>query len=508
VILDGHNDLALRVWLGQEPVHIDLDAARAAGFAGGLFALSAVGPHLVLPSGAPYSLPLDEPVPHEKAMLDVEGQLAALEGLDVTIVRRVDDFVPGRVNAVVHFEGAEAIAPDLSNLEQWYERGLRSLGIVWSRPNAFAEGVPFRFPSTPDTGGGLTAAGEDLVHACNLLGIMVDVSHLNEAGFRDVARLTQAPLVATHSNVHALCPSSRNLTDNQLDAIRDSGGVVGVNFATTFLREDGGAGTDVPLEVIVRHIDYIASRIGVEHVAFGSDFEGAAIPDELGGAAGQPRLVEALRVAGHDDASLAAITHGNWLRVLGETWRPWGRYFRLAGVDARPTLIDAVERFAAPGFAVDLGAGTGRDTAELLRRGWRVLAIDREADAIDRLLELVGAGSDRLETRVARYEESDWPACDLVNASFALPSCPPAEFPRVWSRIVDSIVPGGRFAGQLFGDRDAWARTGIVVQTRAEVEALLEPFEVERFEEFEGDARTAIGKTKQWHLFHLVARKR
>jgi membrane dipeptidase len=182
--------------------------------------------------------------------------------------------------------------------------------------------VPFRFPSSPDTGGGLTRAGRDLVSACNRLGVMVDVSHLNEAGFWDVARLTRAPIVATHSNAHALCASTRNLTDRQLDAIGESGGVVGINFATMFLREDGLPGTEVSLETIVRHLDYVASRIGVEHVAFGSDFEGAEIPDALGGVAGLPSLLDAVRSTGHDDASLELITHGNWLRVLEQTWRP------------------------------------------------------------------------------------------------------------------------------------------------------------------------------------------
>jgi membrane dipeptidase len=321
VILDGHNDLALRVWLGQDPLHIDLATAGESGFAGGFFALSAVGERFDRPETVPYEVPLDGPIPFEQALRDVEGELAALEGLDVTIVRRVEDIRPGRVNAIVHFEGAEAIAPDLSNLEEWVDRGLRSLGIVWSRPNAFGEGVPFRFPASPDTGAGLTGPGRDLVHACNLLGVMIDVSHLDEAGFWDVARLTRAPIVATHSNAHALCASTRNLTDRQLDAIGDSGGVVGINFATMFLREDGLPGTDVPLETIVRHVDYIASRIGVQHVALGSDFEGCEVPDDLGGVAGLPRLVETLRVAGHDDESLALITHRNWLRVLESTWR-------------------------------------------------------------------------------------------------------------------------------------------------------------------------------------------
>ncbi len=292
MILDGHNDLALRVWLGQEPAHIDLATAADVGFAGGFFALFPPGGRFQPPEGAPYALPPDEPIPRAKAVVDVEGQLAALQGLDVSVVRRVEEIEPGRVNAIVHLEGAEAIAPDLSDLESWYDRGLRSVGIVWSRPNAFGEGVPFRFPSSPDTGGGLTDAGRDLVHGCNLLGLMVDVSHLNEAGFWNVAELTQAPIVATHSNAHALCASSRNLTDSQIDAIGESGGVVGINFATMFLREDGLPGTDVPLELIVRHIDYVASRIGIEHVAFGSDFEGAEIPDDLGGTAGLPALVD------------------------------------------------------------------------------------------------------------------------------------------------------------------------------------------------------------------------
>jgi membrane dipeptidase len=506
VILDGHNDLALRVWQGRKKFQVDLAGAEQAGFAGGFFALGALGP-AIDPPAPPYAIPLDAPIPIEQARADVEGQFAALEGLDVTIVRHAEEIVPGRVNAIVHLEGADPIAPDLCDLDDWYRRGLRSLGIVWSRPNDFGEGVPFRFPSSPDTGPGLTGAGRDLVHACSLLGILVDLSHLNEAGFWDVAELTQAPLVATHSNVNVLCASSRNLTDRQLDAIGESGGVVGINFGVMFLNADGANDPATPLEAIVRHVDYVATRIGIDHVAFGSDFDGAEVPDALGGIAGLPGLIEALRHAGHDDESLAKITHGNWLRVLGETWRPWSRYLRLAGFDARPTLIDAAERFPEPGLAVDLGAGTGRDTLELLRRGWEVIAIDGQQEAIDRIVELAGPDAERLDARLGRFEEAAWPTCDLVNASFSLPFTPPAEFPALWQRIVDSIRPGGRFSGQLFGDRDEWARTGLVVRTRADVLELLRPFEVERFEEFEQEGQTVCGKSKQWHLFHVVARK-
>ena len=321
MIIDGHNDLVLRTWLGEPPRHVDLDAATEAGFAGGFFALYVPSPHPPDPTSIPYAVPLAEPIPTAEAAR-VAGELyETLRSLPVALATSPADFRVDLVTAIVHLEGADPLAPDLADLEEWYERGLRSVGLVWSRPNAFAEGVPFRFPSSPDTGPGLSAAGRELVQACNRLGILVDLSHLNEAGFWDVARLSEAPLVATHSNAHALCASTRNLTDAQLDAIGDSGGVVGVNFAVSFLREDGRQEPDTPLTEIVRHVEYIAERIGVDHVAFGSDFDGAVVPAELDGVAGLPRLVEALRRAGYGEDELAAVTHGNWLRVLGDTWR-------------------------------------------------------------------------------------------------------------------------------------------------------------------------------------------
>jgi membrane dipeptidase len=320
VILDGHNDLVLHRWRGEPTLHMDLEAARLAGFAGGFFALYVPSPNVPDPTEIPYAVPLADPIPHEEAVQVAEELFAALCDLPVARATSTEDFRNGRITAIVHMEGAEPIARDLANLERWYDRGLRSIGLVWSRPNQFAEGVPFRFPSSSDVGGGLTDAGRALVRACNDLGILVDLSHLNWAGFWDVARLSRTPLVATHSNAHTLCQASRNLTDEQLDAIRDSGGVVGVNFAVTFLREDGCLVPETRLTEIVRHIDYYAERMGIDHVAFGSDFDGAVVPTELDGVAGLPRLVEALRDAGYDEQGLAKITHGNWLRVLDATW--------------------------------------------------------------------------------------------------------------------------------------------------------------------------------------------
>ncbi len=226
----------------------------------------------------------------------------------------------GALAAVLHIEGAEAIDPEFETLDVLHQAGLRSLGPVWSRPNAFGHGVPFRCPSSPDTGPGLTDLGKELIHACNRLKILIDLSHLNEKGFWDVAKLSDAPLVATHSNAHALSPHSRNLTDRQLAAIRESGGMVGVNFAVSFLRSDGHQDSDTPVELIVDHVDHLIGLLGEDGVGFGSDFDGAMMPKGLGNAAGLPVLAEAMRARGYREALIEKLCFRNWLRVLERTW--------------------------------------------------------------------------------------------------------------------------------------------------------------------------------------------
>jgi membrane dipeptidase len=321
-IFDGHNDALLRagaieLMAGRPDGHLDVPRARAGGLAGGIFAV-------FTPSPAGH-----DPVEHGAAAahsLRHAGRLVELEQLGgVRLVRSAPDLDrcadDGVLGAVLHLEGAEAIDPALEALELWHAAGLRSLGLVWSRPNAFGHGVEARaFPSSPDTGPGLTPAGKALVLRCNTLGVLVDASHLNLAGFWDLARTSEAPLVATHSCAHALTPAPRNLTDEQLDAIGGSGGLVGVAFVAPFLREDGADDADTPLARVVEHVRYIAGRIGVDHVALGSDFDGATIPAAIGDAAGLPRLLDALREDGFSADEVERIAWGNWRRVLAATW--------------------------------------------------------------------------------------------------------------------------------------------------------------------------------------------
>jgi membrane dipeptidase len=342
-VFDGHNDALTaddhdQLGSGKAGGHLDLPRMRAGGVRGAIFAVFAEGPgHDGDADGAVpdadrlWGQPLPEPLDHAWAAgvaTRAAGRLAALElAGEVTIARTTADLDAVHDDpslppaAVLHVEGAEAIDPQLETLPFWYEAGLRSLGPVWSRPNWFGEGVPFRAPSSPDTGAGLTEAGRRLVALCGELGILVDLSHLNEQGFWDVAEIDAGPLVASHAGAHALSQNSRNLTDRQLDAIGSSGGLIGIVYALAFLREDFTEALDTPVELIARHAAYVAERIGVDHVALGSDFDGTTIPDELGDVAGVPRVLDALAAVGFSDAEIDAIAWGNWRRVFRAWWR-------------------------------------------------------------------------------------------------------------------------------------------------------------------------------------------
>ncbi len=342
-VFDGHNDTLLKLYetadLAKERLfveggpadwHIDLPRARQGGFAGGMFAI--FPPPSRKAGRQPRSGPgADEPMAPELAMEEARASTLAMASIlfrleragALRVCRSAVDIraamAKGLLAAVFHIEGAEAIDPDLAMLDVLHAAGLRSLGIVWSRPNAFGHGVPFRFPSSPDTGPGLTDAGKALVKACNALKVMIDLSHLNEKGFRDVAARSEAPLVATHSNVHAICASARNLTDWQLGAIRDSKGMVGLNFATSFLNPKGPAGGGADLDMMVRHVDALLEKLGEDGVGLGSDFDGAPIPAEIGDVGGLPKLIAAFERHGYGRELIEKIAWKNWVGVLERT---------------------------------------------------------------------------------------------------------------------------------------------------------------------------------------------
>lgn len=348
-VFDGHNDILLRllqaperreaIWLtGEGKGHLDLPRMQASGFAAGFFAIYIPSPvahdapdYMALMDNPPYALPLPELIGAEEAQPVAHAMAAHLLWMERSsqgafkVCRTLAEVKAcldtGVIAGILHMEGAEAIDEGLEALQAFHALGLRSLGPVWSRPTIFGHGVPFCFPGTPDTGPGLTEAGKRLVRECNRLGIMIDLSHLNEAGFDDVAALSDAPLVATHSNAWAITPSSRNLTDRQLGVIRDSRGMVGLNFATVFLREDGRQSPDMGWDPILRHLDHLLERLGEDHVGFGSDFDGATLPEGIGDVTGLPNLTAAMEAHGYGGALMKKLTCDNWVGLLERTWK-------------------------------------------------------------------------------------------------------------------------------------------------------------------------------------------
>ena len=348
-VFDGHNDLLLRlqqapekrelIWLtGEGKGHLDLPRMRQGGFAAGFFAIYIPSPvahdapdYMDNMENPPYWLPLPDLIDHHQAQPIAQSMAEHLLWMeeaapnDFKVVRTLselkqclaDDVIAG----IMHMEGAEAIDPELEALHRFHAMGLRSLGPVWSRPTIFGHGVPFAYPGDPDTGDGLTEAGKRLVKECNSLGIMIDLSHLNEKGFNDVAALSDAPLVATHSNAWAVTPSTRNLTDRQLAQIRESKGMVGLNYATVFLREDGRQSPDMTWDPVLRHLDHLLEQLGEDHLGLGSDFDGATLPKDMGDVAGLPRLTAAMEAHGYGPELMKKLTCDNWVGLLERTWK-------------------------------------------------------------------------------------------------------------------------------------------------------------------------------------------
>ncbi len=191
----------------------------------------------------------------------------------------------------------------------------------------------------------------------------------------------------------------------------------------------------------------------------------------------------------------------------------WAAYYeKLRDRPPRKTLLFALDRFGPPtpgALAIDLGCGDGRDIVELLRRGWRVVAVDSEPEALRQLAARNLPGAERITPITARLEEVPMPlGVQLVNSSFAMPLCEPEAFRTLWARIREALPAGGRFSGQWYGVRDSWlGRPGMTFLDHDEALGLLDGLDLEMFEEEESDGVTPRGSPKHWHIFHIVARK-
>lgn len=360
-IFDGHNDSLTSVLLKEkdqgrsflkrsEIGHIDLPRMQEGGMLGGIFGIF-VPPEkeeerkddfgFTITNGG-FEIKYAKSLDYEYAKMFTDDVIRNTKDIINRSSGQLDILTKGSqlklnkkkkiISIVLHLEGAEAIDESFENLYQLYEEGVRSIGLVWSRKNIFGEGVPYKFPGSPDAGGGLTVLGKKLVKECNKLGVVVDLAHINLAGFFDVEKITSKPLVVSHTNVHVICPSTRNIIDKQIDAVGSSKGIIGINFEPISVRRDGLHSTEgktlnqtfekikkTSLNEIVNHIIYIVERLGVDYVGFGADMDGAIMPNDLKDASYFQNIVDELKLAGFSDNDIEKICWGNWERVIQET---------------------------------------------------------------------------------------------------------------------------------------------------------------------------------------------
>ena len=233
-------------------------------------------------------------------------------------IKKVEDFEicqnENKIGAILHFEGSGGIDSEFHNLRNYYRLGLRSMGLSWTNINKFATGVRMNEDR------GVTPEGKELVKEMNNLGIIIDVSHLNIKSFWDVLDVTNKPLIASHSNSFTLCDDPRNLNDEQIKAIGENDGTIGINFCVAFLSKDKKK-EEIAFDIIKEHIDLIVDLAGINHISFGSDFDGATVPDVIQDISFYPDLVEYLEVNGYNRKEMDKITHKNFLRVMKNVWK-------------------------------------------------------------------------------------------------------------------------------------------------------------------------------------------
>jgi membrane dipeptidase len=317
-VLDGHEDFITaaprqgRDFLEEsERGHVDWPRAQRGGL-GGTFVSLYLSDERAEQNPVGYAI--QEIHDYLRICDRSEGQVRVVR-TTAELDRALDD---GAFAGILHFEGADPISHSLKELRVFYEAGLRSLGVVWSRPTIFGYGVRFKGAQPP---AGLTEAGQELVRECNRLGVLLDVSHLNPPGFWDLHRATERPFVATHSCVKALSPHVRNLDDDQIRAIADKDGTIGINFANSFLRPDMRRDPDTPLSLVLAHFEHIIDLVGDRHVSIGSDYDGTDVPLALRDAAHLPALMRGFQQRGWSDERIERIANGNFRRVLGAVWR-------------------------------------------------------------------------------------------------------------------------------------------------------------------------------------------
>ncbi|MBX6350564.1 MAG: dipeptidase [Clostridia bacterium] len=308
VVFDGHCDTVMAWTDGERELgrrsdrgHVDLPRLMEGGVDVQIFAL------FVPPAYHP-----DRSLARLLQMLDAFYREVERQPLGIQLCRTSAEIEAarraGRVAAILSIEGAEPVGTDLARLRIFYRLGVRAMGLVWNGRNQVADGV-----GDARTKGGLSAFGVQLVEEMERLGMVVDVSHLSDPGFWDVAAIATKPFWASHSNCRALCDHPRNLTDDQIRALAKAGGVMGLNFHPGFIHESGRA----TLDQLLDHAEHVIQLVGPDHLGLGSDFDGiGSTPEGLEDVSRLPNFTEGLLSRGYDEQTVRKVLGENFLRVF------------------------------------------------------------------------------------------------------------------------------------------------------------------------------------------------
>lgn len=213
-----------------------------------------------------------------------------------------------KIAALLSIEGGEALQGDLSTLRNFYRLGVRSICLTWNYRNEIADGV-----KDDITGGGLTRFGREVIKEMNSLKMLIDLSHISENGFWNVLELTSAPVVVSHSNAKKICSHKRNLSDEQILAIKENGGVIGINLYPDFLNDSGKA----TVKDAIKHIEHMSGLIGTENIGIGADFDGIeCTPDDIQGVQDIIILLNELARLNYSNETIANIMGNNFLGLV------------------------------------------------------------------------------------------------------------------------------------------------------------------------------------------------
>lgn len=240
---------------------------------------------------------------------DIIGQVTTAESME-------ENARMGKLSAMMTVEEGGVYEGKLENLYALYDKGVRMSTLTWNFANELGYPNPAIAPGSPripDMVNGLTDTGKSFVEEMERIGILIDVSHLNDAGIRDIFELTHGPVIASHSNARALCSHLRNLSDNNIRIIGERGGVIGINYFVGFLEDGGKIGR---IEKMVEHMQYIKNLAGIDAIALGSDFDGFGEPCELSGAEKMQQLTAEMERQGFSSAEIDKVFSLNALRVF------------------------------------------------------------------------------------------------------------------------------------------------------------------------------------------------